>query len=425
MKKISIPAILLVVAMGSCSQNETSIETISSAESDDLVSINVAMGKTRGTDLTTDLLEDSEGVKLHINDGVNINDAYDFEAEGSDWSQSTTSLTWGNISLPAHFFSMHDGTSQSLSVVDGSATLAYEVTDASSTHNDLVFHASELNAMPAGGTINLFHKHALSKIHLYAATGGNKVYVARVNMVNVDGEGTITIEPVDADDLSTATGVTWSNGTSNETQYEYYYLGDYDETDTDTGTVTEAEPSALVSTTDGSVIINSAPEAPMMIIPQLLEAATSTQITTATDGIDDTYIEVIYYMTDSADQAIVGYSSVEARPDASLYITSDQDKAMYVMAAFPLGYEFAENKEYDISLGLGKSGSSGGILVVDNYVDRDGVAVELTLDSTGVTFTPDVPGIDVGDNILAGSDDALDIVVTAIDWEDGTDTSVE
>lgn len=418
MKKNFIPAILFLtaLAMYSCAEDAPDVASATTSESD-LVMINVSSGTTRGTDVTTTTLESSTGVKLHIvdsgTDTALTSGAYDFTATDSDWSQSsTTKLTWADIDFPVHFSSMHDGTSQSLSATLSESTLDYSVSGASSNHNDLVYHSSQLDAIPAGGTINVFHKHALSKIHLYAATGTNKVYIARVNFVNVDGDGTLTVSPVSATELSTTNGLSWDIGSTNNATYEYYYVDD--------GTV-----SALVSTDTSNPIINSDDDAPFMIIPQTTVAATAEQI--AEDGldIDNSYFEVIYYMTDSNDQPIVGYSSVKARPDASSYITTDQDKVLYVMGAFPIGYKFEENMEYDITLGLGSDGSTGGILIADYYVDQEGNKVTLTT-TGGTTYDPvEIPEIEEGDNILADSTDEIDIIVTAHDWEDGTSTSVD
>ncbi len=421
MKKIFIPAILFaaLAAVSSCSEdlpNDQSATT--TTDQVDLVAINVSSGTTRGTDVTTNTLEDSEsGVKLHIvdsgTDDSATSGAFDFKATDSDWSQSsTTTITWGDIDFPAHFSSMHDGTSQTLTASLASSTLDYLVTGESSSHNDLVYHSSQLDAIPTGGTINVFHKHALAKIHLYAATSTNKVYIARVNFVNVDGDGTATITPVSATEIATTNGLTWTVGDSSAETYEYLAVA----TDKE---VAAAPFQSSASTSDP--IINSDNSAPFMIIPQTTLATTSEQIVAGGENITGSYFEVIYYMTDSDDQPIVGFSSVAARSDYANYIDEDQSKVLYVMGAFPVGYTFVQNKEYDITLGLGSDGSTGGILLVDYYVDKDGNEVSLT-DVDGTTTSPvDIPEIDTGDDILAGSDDQIDIMVSAYDWEDGED----
>lgn len=410
MKKIYISAIMLIVAMSGCSQDEPYFDA-GSSDAEDLFTISVLTGKTKGADVTTDHLEDSEsGVKLHIDDDDSILGPYDFKASDSDWSQSSgTQLKWSDIKFPASFYSVHDGTtSKSLTMSEGSASVDHTVSGASSSHVDLVYHTSTLSAVPAGSVLYVYHKHALSKINLYVSTGTNKLYLARVQLVNVDSDGKLTISPVSAADLSTSTGVSWGNGSVTEATYEYYYVGD------------DKSPTS-VSTSTSSVIITDNAAAPLMVIPQTTTAATSEQIATADGEIDNTYIEVIYYMTDSADNPLVGYSSVSQRSDAYKY--KDQTSTLYVMAAFPLGYTFAENKQYDITLGLGATDTTGGILIYDYYVNKKGEKITLTETDGTTTTTPDVPGLEPGDEILGSSSDYFDIIVTVEDWDDGEDTS--
>lgn len=413
MKKKLLPLILLVATMSSCMKDEIISEEIEQDQAD-LVTINVAAGTTKGADVTTTSLENSSGVKLHIQDAGTISDAYEFTASNSDWNQtSSTPLKWVDITFPAYFHSLHDGTAQSVTLSDSSSSTTYTVADesASSDHNDLVYHSSKLSSTPIGGTITVFHKHALSKISLYAATGGNKLYIARVNLVNIDPDGTITISPVSASEITTANGVDWKNSGTSDANYNYYYIANN-------------AASALTSTTDGSTIINSDSKAPLMIIPQMTTGVTSADLASYQDSAPGSYIEVIYYLTDVDDNALVGYSSVSARSDASDYIDADQSKTLYVMGAFALGYTFEPNKQYDITLGLGKTNSTGGMLVVDYYVDKNGDPISLTkVDDEGCT-EPEIPEIDPGDDILPDSDDNIDIIVTASDWEDGGSTSL-
>lgn len=431
MKKNFIPAMLFIVAVtiSSCSEDIPKEGVIQSASDLELVKINTSSGTTRGEDVTTNTLEDSDGVKLHIvHNESSTHDTYDFICNSSDWSHNVENeedaVTWADVTLPAYFYSMHDGTSQKLVTTTASSSLDYSVEGSSSAHKDLVYHASLLSAIPTGGTINVFHKHALSKIHLYAATGGNKLYVGRVRLVNVYGDGTVKIEPVDASDLTSTEGVTWSDLATN-TSYKYYSVGDDDDDDS-----TSAE---MIQTTDdnGDPIINDDGAAPFMIIPQTTVGATVADITAKGIETTGTYIEVIYYMTDSNDYPIVGYSSVEARDDANYYSDEDQEKVLYVMGAFPVSYTFVENLEYDITLGLGSDGSSGGILLADYYVDEDGNAVTLTLldtDGDGEDEEIDeleIPEIEQGDDILATSDDAIDIIVTSGNWSYESDDDTE
>ncbi len=422
MKRVLLPALLLTVAMSSCSQNDVDGVDDSVVSSDGNLKINVSAGTTKGEDVTTSSLETSGKVTLHIKDSKNVSSGYDFDNDGggSDWSQTSSStLTWDDIELPAYFYSMHDGSAQGVGLADDSATKEYSVSGSSSDHNDLVYHASVLSAIPAGGTINVYHKHALSKIQLYAGTGGNKIYIAKVQFINVDANGKATIQPLSASDVATGMDVTWKNsGTSDET-YLYYYVGDEDSGDT------EATPQALQSATvDGKTtnpVINDDTASPFMIIPQETTGVTSEQI--VADKITGSYLEVIYYLTDSNDAPLVGYSSVSIRTDADNYIDDDQGKTLYVKAAFPVGYDFEANMQYNLTLGVGMTGSTGGLLLEDNYVDRDGNPITLTdKDCGGATTTPEIPEVDKGDEILGDGSDDLNIIVSATNW--GTTTEV-
>ncbi len=416
---------IFAVVTSSCSKDEPNeVATSSSANSGDLVSINAYTGTTRAEDTSTSTLETRAYVEIHIDDSDAIQDTYEFTYSGTDWSQTDSSpVSWSDIEYPANFYSMFDGEPlTSLSFTEDVATSTnYTVTGSSFGHKDLVYHASSLSAMPSGGAVNIYHRHALSKIHLYAATGTTNVYIARVNLVSIDGEGTATITPLAADATSVTDGIEWTNSESNYQDYQYYWLDDDDE---------DGIPNALNSTTNGSnPIINDSISAPMMIIPQTTISATIESKTDDLATFTGSYVEVIYYMTDSEDMPVVGYPLVSSLPNASSYITDDQEKVLYVMAAFPLGYTFEANKEYDITLGLGEVGSSGGILVADYYVNADGSAVTLTTvgndsDGDGDVDEDDgeqveIPTLEVGDDILASTSEYIDIIVCAYDWDSG------
>ncbi len=440
MKKVFIPLMLCAAAFVSCSKDDVE-DGVGTTSSSDLVSINVSSGTTRGTDTTTQTLEEDKEVKLFIfdsddEDGDVDNYSYTFTYDESSGEWVDSNIAWSTIEFPATFLSMHDGDTQNLDVTTSTeiATLAYKVSGTTYDHKDLVYHASKLSAIPTGGTVNAYHKHALSKIHLYAATGGNKVYIARVQFVNVNNEGTVTINAVNATDAYTATGVSWDNEEST-CSYVYFHIDtyegdDYEADDFVAGAYAD-NASLRVSTTDGSLIINDDAGAPFMMIPQKTTPITSDNIANGklTEG---SYIEVIYYMTDTDDTPLVGYSGLAAYPNASKYVEKDPDEPMYVMGAFPVDYTFDPNKEYDITLGLGKTGSTGGLLLVDYYVDKDGDPVELTLldddddddDENDETETPEIPEIDPGDDIFADGNDFICVTVSAYDWDDGDDTSV-
>ncbi len=431
MKKKFFPLMFIAAVTIGCSENEPNIEGNITTNSDDLVSINVYAGTTRGTDATTSTLETDSGyIELHIDDDGGISETYEFRYESSDWIQKDEDqLTWDKITFPANFYSMHDGSPLTgFTFGTNSATSAsYPVTGASTDHKDLVYHASQLSSIPTGGTVSAYHKHALSKIHLYAATGTSNVYIARVNLVNIGSVGDVTITPLAATDPTTTNNVTWTAPT---TPLTYLYC-----------TLETVSSSPLNSDTNGSnPIINKNNDAPLMIIPQTTIAATVTNnpnsdsaTISSTNDIPDSYIEVIYYMTDANGQSLVGYSAVSARSDATDYITGDQTKTLYVMGAFPLGKEFVANKVYDITLGLGADGSTGGKLLVDYYVDKDGNAITLTKkgddedsDTDDVVIYPvPIPEIDNGDDILAGSGDLIDILVSVRSWLDGDSITTE
>ncbi|MFI3267606.1 MAG: fimbrillin family protein [Rikenellaceae bacterium] len=409
MKKHLLPVLLIVAVMSSCSKNDISgYATSDTSKSSDDITLFIATTTSRGADVTTSSLENaSGGVDLHINDADSISDAYNFTATDSDWSQSSTSLKWSDITFPAYFYSMHDGDPQSLTMTDSTATLSYSVTGNSTDHKDMVYHASVLSSIPSSGSINAYHTHALSKMNIYAGTGTNKVYIAKATVMNVDGESIATIS---------SSGIVWSDETYNDADYQYYYVGD----DTQ-----EALQSSVVDGVTVNPIINSGDSVSLMIIPQSLIGATveaDSDGTTAT--ISGSYVEVIYYLTDSNDAALVGYSSVSARPDSSDYIAADQNKALYVKAAFPLTVELANNKQYNLILGLGMTGSTGGLLVDDFYVDKNGDPVKLTKTCDDTSAEVEIPDLEPGDEILGDGDDEIDIYVNVKDWDDAEGVSL-
>ncbi len=411
MKTILFSALLLVATMSSCSKNEVTEEVLGTANlQGDEVGLNTTttnLRQTRGADMTTAGLETSaSGVMLHINDAGTKSAGYHFTAIGSDWSQnSATPVLWKDLTFPAFFYSMHDGTPQMVTLngdtdytdlTDENATHDYTVTGESSTHKDLVYHASQLDDIPTSGKVNAAHTHALSKINLLAGTGENKLYVARVRLMNVDGDGSLTITAPNT--------VAWTTGTSNEDDYQYFYINN-------------AAPTALQSIVGGvttNPLLNTASNAPMMIIPQTTTAAAYT--TSGDQAVfSGTYVEVIYYLTDKDDKAIAGYSAVSALPNATEYIPADQSTVLYVKAAFPLGQTFVDNKVYNLLLGFGMEDSTGGELVDDFYVDKDGNPVQLTKNGCSPDKV-DIPELEPGDKILDYKNKAVDILVSSGAW---------
>lgn len=399
--------------MSSCSTDSTSVEAKNAADSADLVGVNVYAGITKGADTETSDLETSGVVELHIDDSGTLSESLTFTFADSDWSQTDASqIKWGDVVFPANFYSMHDGAAFDALTFDPDKAVYsdYVVSGASSAHKDLVYHASQLESIPVGGMVSAAHKHALSKINLYAATGDNNVYIAHVNLVNIDALGTVTITPLTEDSAATDSDISWALGDANLQRYQYYYVGD-------------AAASALNSSVAGcDPLINELDEAPLMIIPQETTAATSTDI--IRDDVATSYVEVIYYMTNDKGNPVVGFSAVKERPDADDFSLADQNKALYVKTGFPLGYEFEPNKEYDITLGIGADGSTGGILIHDYYVDKDGNEVELTSSEDGSKVTPEVPDVDEGDDVLDNVGDLIDITVTASPWIDGNSVAI-
>ncbi len=404
------------VAMGSCSKDQPNTSSAAAQSGDNLVAINVYAGTSRASDTTTATLTDDGEVILHINDSDGLSETLTFYYLDGEWSQDgdeDDAIKWEDIVFPANFYSFHDGDAMKTLTFDSTEAVysSYTVTGASTEHKDLVTHASILNTMPMGGAVSVYHKHALSKIHLLASTGDNTVYVAYAEMVTIDGEGDVTITPLTAEELATESGISWENSKSVFEDYGYLAIGEND------------DPVELKTTDGSNPLINKTTNAPLMIIPQTTTAA---EVTGSVDDVatfDNSYVKVIYYMVDSEGMPVVGFSSVGARPDASDYVDADQKKALYVMAAFPLSYTFVANKEYNVNLGLGVDGSTGGILVADYYVDYKGDPVTLTkVDSeTGTPEEEDVPGIDEGDYILGDSGDAVSIIVTATGWTDAED----
>lgn len=423
MKKLFFPVMLLAAAFVSCSEDEPSIDNVTNATTngEGLVSINVYAGTTKGTDTTTDTLESDTYVELHIDDSGSVQQSYTFVFKDKDWSQSEDDpIKWSEIVFPANFYSMHDGDAfTGLSFTEDVATYTdYTVSGDSSAHKDLTFHASQLVSIPTGGVLSAYHKHALSKIHLYASTGTNKVYIAKATLINVDGTGTVTITPLTtAEEEAGDVGASWKS-TSDYSDYNYYYIGAEE-----TAAATAIQSSS--STTNS--IINTNDDAPLMIIPQSTTGITADEIRSASLTVKS-YIEVIYYLTTAADNPLVGYSSVSLRGDASDYIDADQEKTLYVKAAFPLTYEFEPNKEYDIKLGLGAVDTTGGKLVDDFYVDKNGDPVTLTKvdcddDDEDKEDDVDITDIDEGDDILDNLNSEIDITVSVNEWDDG-DTHV-
>ncbi len=412
MRKIFFPALLIVAAMSSCSQNDVDVASVkSSSDSGDEVVANIvsAGSISRGAVVTTSTLEDSDGgVDIYIQDADKIETYYNFKATDSDWSQSASSLLWSDITFPAYFFSMHDGAAQSLTFGDGEVTLSYTVSGESTSHKDLVYHASTLSAIPSSAAINAYHQHALSRLSIYAGTGGNKVYIAKATVMNLYGEGVATIDP---------DGIDWTNSGKADYDYEYYPI--------DNETVPVELQSTTVDEVTTNYLVNSADDASLMIIPQTAVASVVSQgVAGGSLTLTGTYIEVIYYLTDSDDNALVGYSAVSEMTNATDYIDGDQTTTLYVKAAFPLGKEFVDNKHYYVTLGLGMDGSTGGYLVDDFYVDEDGDPVKLTtkddaddgVDDDDDSKQVDVPGLLPGDEILGGSDDYVDILVDVSTW---------
>ncbi|MFI3323017.1 MAG: hypothetical protein R3Y50_10940 [Rikenellaceae bacterium] len=392
MKKFIIPALLIVAAMSSCSKDEVT-EVLPQGDNANVLGLSVSSGVTKGADVTTASLENNTKVKLYAVKTDKTVYTSDFTFDSGDWS-SSDAPTWTALGLPGEtvkFYSVHDGEGPIiLDVSDTSvgATLEHTTSQESADHKDLVYYAGSLAAIPAGGKIQAYHKHALSKVNVKASTGDLKVYIARVRLVNADSK---------ANAAMLDNSVTWTNNTDVTDLFNYYADAN-------------ASNTLVASQFDDELIKLADTNPDILMVPQTLAATCKSDIN---DDLSDSYIEVIYCAEDKDGNPLVGYSEASKYPEYDNITNEDVTTTtpLYVKAAFPVSYAFVDDTAYIISLGLGGiDDSTGGLNLSDNYVDKDGNDIEL-----GDKVDPDLP--EEGDPIFPTGNTQIDITVKVCDWD--------
>ncbi len=419
MKKIILPVLLLVGAMSSCSKNDVT-EVLHSSDNMNAVGLNVASGVTRGADVTTASIQNTSNIDLYYASTAKTGKAT-FTCSAGDWI-STDAPKWSELGIPGSttaFYSMNDG-SNAYGLVDATsgmtADAAFTTGEESANHKDLVYYAGELAAIPAGGQINAFHKHALSKVNFFATTGSLNVHIARVRLVNVGAESTPTI--------TAPTTVTWTKVASQDAFFKYYADAD---ASSDKVAVSFGDPVTAGADNSKVAIMAASTTPSVMMIPQALVNSFDTatqQGDNVADVIKGAYIEVIYCATDKNGEAIVGYTEAQKHPQYSKMTTGTTDTditsattPLYVKAAFPIAsLSLGDNKAYDVILGLGGTGSTGGYVVSDEFVNKDGDKINLGIEET------EIPDID--DPVFPDADAQIDIIVTVGDWEQQPDNTI-
>ncbi len=395
MKKFFIPALLFMGAMSSCSKNEVT-EVLPEGDNSNKVGINISSGATKGVDLMTNDIETQGDIKLYaISEKTSEPTSYMFKFTDGDWI-SGVAPSWDEIGIPVVFYSAHEGTNPvelSVKVTNTSdltteANLGYEVSTASSvSHKDLVFHASKVNSIPLGGKINAYHTHGLSKINFLASTGTNKAYIARVQLMNVDKNGVATITPKNA--------ISWSE--NSEIGMDYCYYAD--------PTASSSQVAAMFD--EGDYIATDKTKSAIMMIPQTLN---DPDVFTTTTGLEaGTYVEVIYCLEDSEGNPIVGYTSADKHYEFDKFPDDiAANTPLYVKVAFGVKYDLVAGKQYDITLGLGRENSTGGIVLGKEFVDKDGDPIDTDPVDTGIP--------EPGEPAIPGASTQVDITVNVGDW---------
>ncbi|MDR0295596.1 MAG: fimbrillin family protein [Prevotellaceae bacterium] len=322
-----------------------------------------------------------------------INKAYKYN--GSAWQWTDNDILWptNESDYPINFYAYYPLSAIALSGTNG-LSINYTVAATPELQVDCLA-ASHTNVMvrPASCNINLAFKHTLSKIDFKIVTGvETTVEVQSVAIRKVGDTGTFTFS-----------GLRWATlPTAGNTGYNYM-KAPVSPANIFAGQITAAD----IAGSSGS----------LMLMPQNLSLRPWDK---TENGLtqDQSYIEVVYrmYETDNLND-MVGYTDATEHPlyeDLNSIVTG----SLFVKVAYPLPTNWEMSKAYTYTIHLGTPESSGGNLIEENFMDKDGN------DSGLPVVHPDTEEpIDVPQPIFP--DKPIGFIVTVEDWGTPSDNPLQ
>lgn len=340
MKKLLFAALAGTMVLASCSNNEVDQSFVPTNPQE--INLNAFLSRTRVGDKSVFAGGESFHVNAKENGGTEwyVNQAYTFTDPDWTWAPGATPK-WPNdvAKYPMNFYATYPNQTLT-SFADPSFNYTIPATQV-----DLLACAATAATKPANGVLPFAFKHALSKIDFKVKAGnGVKVYLQSIKVVNVKNDGKLTFNGGD---------FSWDNGADPQDQaYTYVsYLGAATKLiDASAAEVTEAAGAAADA---------------MMLMPQ-----TSTPWDKAawklapTTPLTNTYLEVVYRMTDKDGNDLVGKTSFGSPAGER-----------FVKVAFPVAaanFTWAKSTNVTYTIFLGTADSSNGTIIDDKFVDDNG-----------------------------------------------------
>lgn len=332
-----------------CAKDEVSNTNISAAN---VLGIDVSTGKTRANLANLDTLK-RNGIGIFATNGalgetfIN-NKAYIFEGE---WKWSGADILWpsSNEEYPINFYAYYPTGNTSLNP----SLLDLYIIAATPGEQEDFLAANHLNVVtrPISSNVSLAFKHILSKIDFKVLTGLSvTVEVQSVAVRNVGGAG-----------MFNYANLTWSEAPISQAEApagswnaNYSYMrAPLNVANKFAGATTAAK----VQGSHGS----------LMLLPQALSGRAWDE--TAGNIPSQSYIEVVYRIYETSNgEDVVGYTNATQYPGGGNGVTGP----LFVKVGYSLSTTWLMGKAYTYTINLGTANDSGGDLIAENFVDKDG-----------------------------------------------------
>lgn len=420
MKKMLWGLAASALVLSSCSTNEVD-DVISGNDNPNVINFMSSTTKA-GVNTITDI---EKGFNVYASNGTNpkwyLGPQTYLKNTVWEWAEGSSVTTWpaaGTENYPLNFFAYNTPSSMGggftlNAETPGALTAAITVgipesTNGAVTTNQFDFLAAKNSAStkPANGYLTLTFKHIMSKINAAIIPGNGvtaKVQALKFQQPRTNGTFNYVAQ-------------TWSDPTSVTKAPMTYWNSGTNKTVKDFAGTDPSEAAKQPFYTPATTHSNN-----LMLVPQGLTAwAIGETKPDAPEG-DESYIEVIYRVINSAapNADLVGWTKAE---DAPGYDKDNEahakyaGKPLFIKVGFPLAATWEMGKGYTYNIKLGTADATGGNYLDDTYYDENGVDTNIPIkDGGGKPVKP-------GDPVANGT---INFTVDVTGWDDQADTEIK
>ena len=369
-----IAIIMLAALISRCAQDEVSGVNNFDANA---IGFEISAGKTRANIVDLGYIQsDVNGFGIYATKGNPAaefigNKAYKYESGVWKWAAGNVMWPTDNTDYPVNFYAYYPKNSASLT--SPALTANYTIPASPAAQTDFLA-ASSLNvlARPASGNVNLAFKHILSKVDFKVITGAYvAVDVQSIAAKSVGAAGAFNFANLSWLGAPAAFGSSFSYMTAPANPANYFE---------------GATSGANVAGSSGS----------LMLMPQDLSGRgwNDGKITSLPNK---SYIEVVYRVKETGNNGkdVIGFSDATKHPDYTA-LGGGVTGPLFIKAAYTLSTNWQMSKAYTYSVQLGTTEASGGILICDTFIDKNGNVTNLPVKdpNTGHELEPEKPIID-------------------------------